>query len=410
MGWFSTPPSVDGQYGVEEGTFLAQATNARGLGLTKSAEPSLASSSALAASPPNPRSHLQERNDAGPSTSVGTPVVLSSSNKSPLTTRQSRGAATYAYRTAPSLEQSSSIHLTPALESPSAANSAIPPIPMPSTSSHISAPNLVPPSRGSSEPVNRGSTAEGQPPAKQKSARRRKREGSKRFAASAATVLTATTDTSPDPIKNMPAVPMIVEDRDICDPSGHHDGQTEKDLDVPSILADIRPGQITIVQSGGEQTRSGEIKTEPDQDDPALSMRAGLIVNGVSFHHKTIYLSTTSSQWPYTALSELRNSALMSIIGVVSSAREPTQSQKGGMGIPPEHLRHSRRGFLRLVHFPLFTGSFCPGLVWWRSLRKRCRHKNQLLHENGAVGTKPKARRHCSAASCKGATRCHSLR
>jgi hypothetical protein len=38
-----------------------------------------------------------------------------------------------------------------------------------------------------------------------------------------------------------------------------------------------------VARLGVEQAGSGEDRIEPYQDDPALSMRAGLIVNGVSF-------------------------------------------------------------------------------------------------------------------------------
>lgn len=50
-------------------------------------------------------------------------------------------------------------------------------------------------------------------------------------------------------------------------------------------------------------------------------------------------LTISLSQWPYTALSEVRHSALMSIIGVVSFVgKEPTQTQKGGMSFSMRQL------------------------------------------------------------------------
>ena len=81
----------------------------------------------------------------------------------------------------------------------------------------------------------------------------------------------------------MPVVP-TTENRDICGPSLQDDGQMEMNLDVPSVPAEAQPEQTSVAQSGGEQTTSGEDETAPDQDDSALNMTAGLIVNGVSFH------------------------------------------------------------------------------------------------------------------------------
>jgi len=69
----------------------------------------------------------------------------------------------------------------------------------------------------------------------------------------------------------------------------HDDGQMEMNLDTPSIPAETQPGQTSVAESAGEQTRSGEDETAPDQDDTTLNMRAGLVVNGVSFNHKTTF-------------------------------------------------------------------------------------------------------------------------
>jgi hypothetical protein len=269
--WFSTP-----HYGVDEGTLRTQATSAGSHSLTKSAEtsPPPASSSTLPASQTS-ASHAEVTGHAGPSTSVAASVVSSSSQKSPLTMGQNRGRATYAYRTARSPEQSTPIHFASVPESPETDNSAVPPTPTPSTSKQIAGHSSVLPSRGSLEP---GFTSEGPPPAKYKSVRRKKREETKRCAASASTVLPATaTDASPDLVR--PVVPSTVEDGDVCDPPRNDDGQTVLDLDVPSTPANVKPEPST----GREQLGSGEDRIETDQDDPALNMRAGLIVNGVSF-------------------------------------------------------------------------------------------------------------------------------
>jgi len=279
MDWFSTPHLGDSHSGVEEGTFRTQATSAGSHSPTKSAEPSPppASSSTLSASQTS-ASHAEVTGDPGPSTSV-VAVVSSSSRKSPLTTGQNRGGATYAYRTARPPEQSAPVHLASVPESPKTTNSAVPPTPTPSTSKQIAGHSSVLPSRGSLEP---GFTSEGPPPAKIKSVRKRRREEAKRLAASASTVLPATTkDASPDPVK--PVVPNTIEGRDVCDTPRHDGGQTVLDLDLQSAPADIKPKPSTVAEAGGEQPRLGEDRTETDQDDPALNMRAGLIVNQVGF-------------------------------------------------------------------------------------------------------------------------------
>ena len=237
------------------------------------------SSSALAASPTS-GSRPKVTSDAGPSTSVAVPVASSSSRKSPLTTGQSRStsAATYAYRTARPPGQSTPLHLTSVMESPETGNSTNTPTPAPSTTKQIAGRRSTPPSPGSSK---HGSTSEGPLPAKDKSGRKKRRDKLKRPPASVATMLpVTTTDVSPDPVKSI--VPNTVEDRDICDPP-RHDGQTELDYDEQPMSADIKPEPSTVAQAGFEQMRPGEDGIETDQDDPALSMRAGLIVNGVSF-------------------------------------------------------------------------------------------------------------------------------
>lgn len=272
MDWFSTPHLDDSHSGVGAGSHSHSPT--------KSAEPSPppASSSSLSASQTS-ASHAEVTGDPGPSTSVAALVFSSSSRKSPLTTGQNRGGATYAYRTVRPSEQSAPVHLASTPESPETTNSAVSPTPTSSTSKQIAGHSSVLPSRDSLEP---GFTSEGPPPAKIKSTRRKRREEAKRLAASALTVLPATAaDASPDPVK--PVVPNTVEGRDVCDPPRHNGGQTVLDLDVPSTPADIKLEPSTVAEAGGEQPRLGEDRTEIGQDDPALNMKAGLVVNHVSF-------------------------------------------------------------------------------------------------------------------------------
>jgi hypothetical protein len=57
---------------------------------------------------------------------------------------------------------------------------------------------------------------------------------------------------------------------------------------------------------------------------------------------KYCILTISLSQWPYTALSEIRPSVLTSIIGVVSFVvKETTQTQRGGTSFPCDSIRHS---------------------------------------------------------------------
>ena len=253
-----------------------QATSAGSHGLTKFTEPSPSPAhSSTPSALQNSVNHAEMTDDAGTSTPTVASVVSSRSQKSPLTTGQNRAGVTYAYRTARSPEQSPPIHLA---ESPETVNAAVPPTAKPSTSKQIASHGSVPPSRASSEP---GFTSEGPPLAKNKSGRKRRREA-KRLVAAAPTVLPATTtDALLDPTE--PVIPNAIEDRDVCDPPQHDDGQTVSDLDVPSTPADIKPEPSTVAQAGDEQQRLGEDMTETDQDDSVLNMRAGLIVNGVSY-------------------------------------------------------------------------------------------------------------------------------
>lgn len=346
--WFSTPPLSDGNLGVEEGTSGTQAA-------TGGPNPTYSSEQLL-----TPPADAEIGNVAGPSTSATASVGLTSSRKSPLTTGEGRGAATYAYRAAPFRERSSPVDPTSIPEFSSAAHSAIPPIPVPSTSrQQLPGRNAALPSGGPSEARNCSETSEGPPSSKQKSNRKRKREKSKEAASSAAAMPPVTTDT-PTPNKNTPTTPTTVEDKDM---------HTE---------------QGTVAQLGGQQAGPNEnfegtgeiVNAEPILDD-SLNMRAGLVVNGVTFFamRKHRILTTSLSQWPYTALSEIIPSVLTSIIGVVSFiAKEPRQTQKGGMGAFPEIAFATHDLPLRLVHLHFFTGSLCPGRVWWRSFRERCRH------------------------------------
>ena len=275
--WFSTPPLSNANRGVEEGTSGTRAAaTAGGPYLTISSEQS-----------PTPSTHSEVENDAGPSTSATAFVDLASSRKSPLTIGESRGSATYAYRTARSRERSSPVDPTSVQESSSTSHSYIPPIPVPSTSKQqLSGCDAVLPSRGPSEPPNRSATPDGPPSSKQKSNRKRKRE-LREAALSAASMPPATTN-DPTSAQNTPTVP--VEDRDICSPSRRYDSQTGLGADATSILANIQPERVTVAQRGSERARSDEgvertggiANAEPISDDP-LNMRAGLIVNGVSF-------------------------------------------------------------------------------------------------------------------------------
>jgi hypothetical protein len=215
---------------------------------------------------PTPPADAEMENHARPSSSATASVGLTSSRKSPLITGEGRGAATYAYRAAPSRERGSPVDPTSIPEFSSATHSAIPPIPVPSTSKQqLSGRNAALPSGGPSEARNCSVTSEGPPSSKQKSNRKRKRENSKEAPWSAATMSPATTNT-PTPDKNTPTTPTTVEDKDM---------HTER---------------VTVAQPGGQQVGPNEdvdgagetVNAEPILDD-SLNMRAGLVVNGVHF-------------------------------------------------------------------------------------------------------------------------------
>lgn len=272
---------------------------------------------------PTPPTDTEMENVARPSTSATASVGLTSSKKLPLTTGEGRGAATYAYRAARSREPSSPVGPASISEFSSASHSAIPPIPVPSTSrQQPSDRNAALPSRGPSEARDCSEASEGPPSTKQKSNRRRKREKLKEATLSAVIIPPATTN-SPTPIKNTPTTPTIVEDKDIHTEQATGGQQAGASEDVDG---------------------TGEIVNAEPISDNSLNMRAGLVVNGVTFFSMTKYriLTTSLSQWPYTALSEIRPSVLTSIIGIVSFiAKEPTQTQKGGMSFPCDSLCHS---------------------------------------------------------------------
>jgi hypothetical protein len=97
------------------------------------------------------------------------------------------------------------------------------------------------------------------------------------------------TTNAPTPIKSTPTTPTAAEDRDTYYLSRRDNDQTE--FDATTLPTDMQPEPATVAQPAGEQAGLGEdddvtgdiVKAEPIWDDPALSMRAGLIVNGVRF-------------------------------------------------------------------------------------------------------------------------------
>lgn len=98
------------------------------------------------------------------------------------------------------------------------------------------------------------------------------------------------------PIQSVPAILAAVENGNGHDLSRCDGSPIKVEDDVPTILADVPPEQATVAQSRDEQAglvkgvddSLGILSAEPNRDEAAaLSMRAGLIVNGVSFHHDT---------------------------------------------------------------------------------------------------------------------------
>ena len=252
--WFSTPPLCDEDLAVEGGTSGTQAA-AGGPNPTNSSEPL-----------PTPPADAEMDIDifAGPSTSA-TGFVRPTGSRKPLTTGEGRGAATYAYRTAPSHERSSPLDPTSIPEISTVAHSAIPPVPVPSTAGQqLSGLSAALPSGGPSEALNNcRATSEGPPSGKQKSNKKKKgeKENSRDAASSAATMpsATASTPTTPSALTTVEDKAMRTEHAMVSQLRGQQAGPNE-DVD-----------------------NTGEIlNTEPISDDP-LNMRAGLIVNGVLF-------------------------------------------------------------------------------------------------------------------------------
>lgn len=201
-------------------------------------------------------------NVAGLSTSATASMGLTSSGKSPLTTGEGRGAATYAYRTAPSRERSSV--------------------------QQLSGPNAALPSGDPPGARNCSATSEVSAFGKQKSNKKKKREKeeSKEAASSTAPMSPATTNTP-----TTPTTSTTVEDKD------------------------IRSERVTVAQPGGQQSRSNEdiddtgeiVNGEPILDD-LLNMRAGLVVDGVRtvFAMRKFRILTTPSL-SVAVYSSLRN-------------------------------------------------------------------------------------------------------
>jgi hypothetical protein len=260
--WFSTPALSDTNFDAEEGTSGTQAASG-GPNPTNSFERL-----------PTPPADEEIENVAGPSTSATASAGLTSSKKSSLVSGEGRGAAKYAYRTAPSHERSSPIDPTSISEFSSAPHSAFPPIPVSSTSTQ----------QLSGETRNCSATSEGPPSSKQKSNRKMKREKSKEATSSVAPMSPATTNTP-----TTPTTPTTVEDDD------------------------MRSEQVAIAQPGGQQSGPNEdidstreiVNAEPIVDDP-LDMRAGLVANGVRFCHEKI-THINNLALPVAVYSSLRN-------------------------------------------------------------------------------------------------------
>jgi hypothetical protein len=172
--------------------------------------------------------------------------------------------------------------------------------------------------RGSSEPQNGdgGVVLRCPQPGKQKSGRRKKRDEQKRLVA---LFTAAAAETPSTPAGIVPATSAVVKDEDV-----HKDLVSARDDTPPELLADAQPEV--------EQAGSNEDTEEANGDDPDLSIRAGLIVNGVSVQREIVALNDVApSQWTYTALSEIKNRVMTSVIGVVSSVgKEPTRTATGG--------------------------------------------------------------------------------
>ncbi|KAH9020446.1 hypothetical protein EDB85DRAFT_2095013 [Lactarius pseudohatsudake] len=292
--WFSTPPPGD--------------TNLDAMGSAPSSQAAIPASGNSSLPPSDPSSSFTPPSPTYAGHPPATNNAESSTAGAALPTRRqstprvkNRSAATYAYRTTPSHEELAPIDLTSPPESPTATGSA--------TIAHSILGEAPPdvcrtasalPSRNSSDPHNGdgGTVLRCPQPGKQKSGRRKKRDEKK---------LSSATAKSPSPTEIVPAALAVVKTeevhKDLC---RSNDSRTE--LDAVLAREDTPPELVTNAQSGSKDAK------ELSGDDPDLSMRAGLIVNG----------------WAYTALSQVRDKAKMSVIGVVSSVgKEPTRATTG---------------------------------------------------------------------------------
>ena len=301
--WFPTPPPGNA---MESAPTSQAAISHSGNSQSVSRSPSLPPSSIP---PPSPTTlgHSQSTNDAESSTSGATRLTPRQTTPKVRT----RTGATYAYRTTPSNEEFAPIDITFPPKSPTATGSATTAHPMLGEASpDVNQPASAFPAQSSSEQQNDdgGIVLRFPQPMKSKSARRKKRDEVKRQVAAAQ---------SP-PAEIVPAAPTILQTEDV---SMHNVGQTG------SSVVSARG------ETGDEQDMNGTAKeSSGDDDDPDLNMRAGLIVNGVRIQRQTVaFNDDVPSQWPYTPLSEIRDRALMSVIGVVSSVgKESTRTASGG--------------------------------------------------------------------------------
>ena len=320
VNWFSTPPPGDTHFGAVESAPSLEAV------ISPSGSSSLPPS--VPRSPTLPPSSLPLPSLVHPGQPQITDTAESSTASAALPTprqstprAKSRTGATYAYKTTPNHEEFAPINLISLPESPTASGSATAthsmlgeaPLDAGRTASAV-------PARSSSEPQN--GVLRCPQPVKHKSGRKKKRDEHKRLVASSG----AAAD-SPASAEIVLAVPAVSKTEHIT--KEHSNGQTESDV-VPA--REETPPEVA--QSGTHADANGTAKdSSGDDDDPDLSMRAGLVVNGVSIQCEMIALNNdvVFFQWPYTALSDIRDRALMSVIGVVSSVgKEPTRTTTGG--------------------------------------------------------------------------------
>ena len=274
--WFSTPPPGAAHLDSVESAPSSQATvppsGNSSLPPSVPGSPSLPPSS-LPLPSPTPPGHRQTVSN-GESSTAG--AALPAARQSTPRVR-SRTGATYAYRTTPSQEDFAPVNLIPLPESPTATGSATTARSMlgeapPNVGGTASAPS----SRSSSEPHNGdgGTVLRCPQPVKPKSGRRKKRDEQKRLVASSTAA--AGTPTLPE---IAPAAPAVVNTEGSKELSRGNNGRTVSN--AAPARDETPPG---AVQLGSNEDASGTAKElSGDDDDPDLSMRAGLIVNGVSF-------------------------------------------------------------------------------------------------------------------------------